>query len=233
MKSGHNGKPFFPGDWGEMALIVLEGIDASGKKTQAQLLVERLKGSGRKAVLIDFPSYEANPFGKLIARYLKGEFGPRERVPKKFVCLLYALDRYSRKKEIEGFLRKGFVVVLDRYTQANLAYQTADLKGRERRKFIAWIEELEKGLPKADAVVFLDVPPLESQKLLGKRKSKIEGVKKDIHEKDRAFARRVYANYGLLAREKKWVVVKCMQKGVLKPKEEIAALVFKALRKVL
>lgn len=212
-----------------LALIVLEGIDASGKKTQAQLLVQRLKKSGKKAVLIGFPSYD-RPFGKMIARYLKGELGPRERVPRKFVCILYALDRYSRKKEIQGYLSEGFVVVLDRYTQANLAYQTAGLNASERKKLIAWIEWLEGSLPKADAVVFLDVPPLESQRLLGKRKNKIRGVRRDIHEKDRAFTRRVYENYKLLAREKKWVVVNCMRKGALKLKEEIAEGVFGALR---
>src|SRR3989338_7279784 len=107
-----------------MALIVLEGINASGKKTQAELLVKNLKRMGKKAGLIDFPSYET-PVGKLIASYLKGHFGARSNVPQQFASLLYALDRYSRKPEIEGFLRNGYTVVLDRYTQANLAFQTA------------------------------------------------------------------------------------------------------------
>ena len=213
-----------------MVLLVLEGIDASGKKTQAEMLVERLNDSGKKAVLLDFPSYET-PFGKLITLYLKGKFGAKEKISKKFACLLYALDRYSRKEEIEGFLKKGFVVVLDRYTQANFAYQTALLEGSERKKMVSWIETVESGLPKADAVVFLDVPPLQSQNLLSGRKNKIRGVKRDIHEKDFSFIKKVYGNYLKLSKEKKWIVVSCMEKGVLKSKGEISNLVFSSLRK--
>ena len=213
-----------------MSLIVLEGIDASGKKTQAELLVKRLRQRGKKAVLIDFPSYNTI-FGKLITKYLKGEFGQREKVSRQFASLLYALDRYSRKKEIEDYLRKGFIVVLDRYTQANLAYQTVGLKENQRRKLIKWIEDVEEGLPQADVIVFLDVPPGQSSNLLGKRKSKIKGVRKDIHEKDFGFITKVYMNYKRFASERKWIVVKCVQKGGMKSKEEILNLVFNSLRK--
>ncbi len=212
-----------------MALIVLEGINASGKKTQAELLVHNLKRMGRKAVLIDFPSYET-PVGKLIASYLKGQFGARSKAPPQFALLLYALDRYSRKAEIEGFLRNGYAVVLDRYTQANLAFQTAGLSAQRRKNMLAWIEKVEEGLPKADVVVFLDVPPSQSASLLEKRKSKIRGVRKDIHEKDAYYAKAVYDNYLRLAKEKRWLVVKCMEKGKLKGKEEISMLVFSKLR---
>ena len=212
-----------------MALIVLEGINASGKKTQAELLVHNLKRMGRKAVLIDFPSYET-PVGKLIASYLKGQFGARIKIQPEFASLLYALGSYSRKAEIEGFLRNGYAVVLDRYTQANLAFQTAGLSAQRRKNMLAWIEKVEEGLPKADVVVFLDVPPSQSASLLEKRKSKIRGVRKDIHEKDAYYAKAVYDNYLRLAKEKRWLVVKCMEKGKLKGKEEISMLVFSKLR---
>ena len=213
---------------GELALIVLEGIDAAGKATQAKLLAGRLRKKGRKTVLMHFPSY-GTPSGNLVASYLKGEFGEREKVSRKFAAMLYALDRYSQKKKLEGLLKKGFAVILDRYTQSNLAYASADLKGKKRRELIEWIERLEKGLPKANAVGFLDVPPQQSAKLFGKRKAKIKGVTKDIHEKDFEYAKRVYKNYSALAREKKWVVVKCVSNGRLKPKEEIAEALFLAL----
>ncbi|MEM4255412.1 MAG: dTMP kinase [Candidatus Norongarragalinales archaeon] len=212
-----------------MALIVFEGIDASGKKTQAELLVKNLKRSGKKAVLMDFPSY-ATPVGKLIALYLKGKFGGRGKVSKHFASLLYALDRYSRKGEIEDYLRKGFIVVLDRYTQANLAYQTAGLTAERRRRMLEWIERVEQGLPKADIVIFLDVPPVQSGRLIEKRKNKIRGVKKDIHEKDAFYANAVYDNYLRLAKEKHWLVIKCMENGRLKGKEEVSMLVFSKLR---
>ncbi|HIH20735.1 TPA: dTMP kinase [Candidatus Micrarchaeota archaeon] len=212
-----------------MPLIVFEGTDASGKKTQAELLVSTLNTKGQKVVLIDFPSYET-PFGKLISKYLKGEFGQRENLPRKFVCLLYALDRYSRKGEIELLLKKGAIVILDRYTYANMAYQTVGLRPAERKKMLDWIEAVENGLPLANAVVFLDVPPGLSDRLLSARKSKIKGVTRDIHEKDRAFAKKVYSNYVRLAKEKKWVVVKCVKNGVLRDKRDIAGEVYRSLR---
>ncbi len=213
-----------------MPLVVLEGIDASGKKTQAELLVKRLKKSGRKAVLIDFPSYET-PFGKLVASYLKGEFGPRETISRKFASLLYALDRYSRAEEIKEYLKKGFTIVLDRYTPANLAFQTAEMGASERKKMLAWIDCVESGLPQPDAVVFLDVPPRTSLGLIETRADKIKGVKKDIHEKDSSYVARVYTNYLRLSKERKWIIVKCMAAHGLKTKEEISDLIFFALRR--
>ncbi|MFH1056318.1 MAG: dTMP kinase [Candidatus Micrarchaeota archaeon] len=213
-----------------MVLVVLEGIDASGKKTQTELLARRLRKTGKKVAFLHFPSY-GTPSGKLVEAYLKGEFGPREKVPRKFAAMLYALDRFAQKKKLEGLLKKGFVVILDRYTQSNLAYASADLTGKERKELISWIEKLEKSLPKADAVVFLDVPPQQSEKLFGKRKAKIKGVRRDIHERDFSYAKRVYANYLSLAREKKWIVVKCVGRGRLKAKEAIAGEVYEALRR--
>lgn len=217
-----------------MPLIVFEGIDASGKKTQAQLLVRKLKKLGKKAVLLEFPTY-SSVFGKLIIRYLKGGFGPREKISKRFASLLYALDRYSRAEEIAGYLKTGFTVVLDRYTQANLAYQTAGLPEKSRLELLKWIETVESALPRADEVVFLDVPPLQSERLLSGRRNKIRGVRRDMHEKDLAFMRKVYANYRRLAKAKKWLVVKCLEKNRLKSPGEISDLVYRALaqRKVL
>lgn len=212
-----------------MPLIVFEGADASGKKTQAELLTAKLEKEGRKAVLLAFPSYD-KPFGKMVASYLKGEFGPRENLSKKFVSLLYALDRYSRKEEIEGYLKKGFVVVLDRYTQANLAYQTAELHGKEREEMLEWIETVENELPKASAVVFLDVPPEQTAGMIENRENKIKGVRKDIHEKDAQYAKKVYENYLRLAEGEKWVKIACLTDGRIKAKEEIAEEVYAALR---
>ena len=96
---------------------------------------------------------------------------------------------------------------------------------------LAWIVQVEEGLPKADAIVFLDVPQSHSKRLLSGRKSKIRGVKKDIHEADDAFSKKVYANYLRLSRDNKWIVVKCTQKGALRRKEDIAAEVYRVLAK--
>ncbi len=165
-------------------LIVIEGISSAGKKTQAELLLARLKSEGIKAELMHFPTYEKTLFGSLVGKYLAGEFGAKEEIIE-VACLLYALDRYQFKKQIEEKLANNVFLVLDRYSQSNMGFQGAFFKGAEFNKMIDWIECVESRLPKADAVVFLDTPRKITEKLIEKREKKNVFVKenngRDIH----------------------------------------------------
>jgi len=211
-------------------LIVIDGVNASGKKTQVEMLVERLRAGGKNAFAVHFPAY-GTPFGEMVARYLKGDFGKRESVSFELASLLYAADRYNKKKEIAAMLAEGAFVVLDRYTQANLAYQTAEMQGREWTAGVKWVESVESRLPKADLVFFLDVPPKVAEALFKTREQKNPFVAKDIHETDRQYELAVYKNYLRLAREKKWIVLNCVSKGRLKTREDIHKAIFKKLEK--
>lgn len=204
-------------------LIVLEGLDSSGKATQTKLLEEKLKEKGIKTKTYSFPRYNEF-FGKLIAEYLKGKFGKKEDVPEEFVSLLYSLDRYEIKKEINSFLEKGFVVLMDRYYTSNFAYQTAKFsKEKKRKDFLGWLKKLESAMPFPDMVFFLDVPVEFSQKLMDSRKQKdYMKEKKDIHEKDLDYQKKVREMFLELCRtEKNWFIVECTEKGKLKTKEKI------------
>ncbi|NYZ77891.1 thymidylate kinase [Candidatus Micrarchaeota archaeon] len=215
-------------------MIVIEGISSSGKKTQAELLLERLKREGKTAELIHFPSYDKTLFGSLVGKYLNGEFGSKEDLPE-VACLLYALDRYQFKKQLEEKLAEGVYVILDRYSQSNMGFQGAFFNGAEFDKMIDWIQSLESRLPQADAVVFLDTPRKFTEKLIEKREKKNvflnEGDGKDVHEKDAAYEERVREAYLRLAEKLGWIMVECVENGVLKSPAEVSELVWSALKK--
>src|ERR1700720_3262175 len=115
-------------------LIALEGIDGSGKRTQLDLLAQALDARGVATLRISFPRYESS-FGKLVARYLNGEFGSLETVDPHLSALLYAGDRLEAKAEIQAELAAGKIVLADRYVGSNLAHQSGRLPPEQREEF--------------------------------------------------------------------------------------------------
>src|SRR5579863_3042937 len=126
-------------------LIVIEGIDGAGKGTQADLLARAFQERGIPFVKFGFPRYESS-FGRLIAQFLNGEFGPLAAVDAHFSALLYAGDRFEAKPDLEAALHSGQTVVTDRYIASNLAHQTARVSAERRLEFISWLRRLEYGL---------------------------------------------------------------------------------------
>lgn len=219
-------------------LFVFEGTDSSGKATQAHLLVERLQRRGHVVELVGFPRYHAF-FGGLVGKYLAGEFGSKETLPPEFVALLYALDRYHFKHEIESKLRMGVTLVFDRYRASNLAHQSARYLNRnEQDSFIKWLKATEARLPNETALVFLNMPEEAAQKLMaGKDREKEyrKGRVKDQHEADIDYLRRTREVYKRLARKDKWVWIDAAFKEgkdwVVRSKEEVSLEIWKKLEK--
>ncbi|MFH1750887.1 MAG: hypothetical protein ABH863_04370 [Candidatus Micrarchaeota archaeon] len=208
-------------------LIVIEGTDAVGKGTQSKLLAKRLEACGKAAEIINFPTY-GSEFGKLIKRYLAGDFGDKERFPPEVISMLYALDRYQYSQTLGKKLRSGSYLICNRYSQSNL-YQAAKIpSGKGRERFIIWFESMESRLPKADVVVFLNLPGRASRKLL-----KARGEKIDIHEKDLHYQEAVRKLYLWEARKRKWIVINCSTGGALKSKDAISQEIFSALKRKL
>ncbi len=205
-------------------LIVLEGLSAAGKKTQTRLLLESLQKAGKKAVSFSFPDYDS-PIGRHIAEYLAGKWGKKEDVVQTAV-VLYALDRYQNAPAIKAALEQNDVVVLDRYSPANYAFQGALTKNdAEKKELWTWIDHVEKALPQADLVIFLDVPRSVTQQNYAGRDVKNplsqQGLEKDIHEADADFETKVHQNYLELAKERNWVVIRCVENNVLLPPEKV------------
>jgi dTMP kinase len=169
-------------------LIAFEGLDQSGKQTQAELLRDRLKQDGRKARLVSFPDYGTS-IGEEIARALTGE---REYGPD-VMQLLYIANRYERKDDLRRWLDGGLILVADRYTASSIAY------GEAMGLDAGWLTELQKYLPPAALTIFLDIAPETAVQ----RKA----VDRDRYERDLAMQARVRDSYRRQARERNWVTI--------------------------
>ena len=186
------------------SLIVFEGLDQSGKQTQAEMLRDRLKQDGRKARLVSFPDYGTS-IGEEIARALQGErdYGPD------VMQLLYVANRYERKPDLQRWLDGGLTLVCDRYLASTIAY------GEAQGLDPAWLAGIQRFLPPASLTIMLDIAPETAVA----RKA----VDRDRYERDLALQSRVRESYLRQASADGWVVLDGEQ-----PKEAIAAGVLSA-----
>ena len=142
-------------------LIVIDGTDGSGKSTQIALLVNHLKKEGQKVQVVDFPEYYNNFFGKFIGHCLTEQYYNFVRVHPKIASVLYAADRFESKDKIENWLKKGYIVIADRYVSANQIHQGGKIANIKKRKaFIKWLDEMEYGvfkIPRPNVVFYLNL----------------------------------------------------------------------------
>ena len=207
-------------------LIVIEGVDASGKATQTQRLYDRLSADGYTLRQISFPDYESD-FSVPVKRYLAGDLGKQaDDVNAYAASLFYAIDRYaSFKRDWGNFYNDGGILIADRYVTSNLVHQAAKLKeGKE--DFMLWLHDTEYeklGLPKPDLVLFLDMPPACARKLMADRANKITGeAEKDIHESDKNYLERSYENAMGIAKMAGWQIVHCAEGENIRSIHEIS-----------
>ena len=169
-------------------LIVIDGIDQSGKKTQAELLAQKVRDQGLSCVIWSFPAYQT-----LLGRRLKAYLAGKERPDLHVVHLLYAANKWEVAAKINEQRARGTVVIANRYTPSNLAYGTA------HGLSLNWLTTLEAGLPKPDRIFILDVPVRIS---FGR---KIQ--QRDVHEEDATYLKRVRRTYLRLAKQHNWTVI--------------------------
>lgn len=169
-------------------LIAIEGLDQSGKATQAQRLRDQLRDEGTRARLVSFPDY-GTAIGEEIARALQGE---REHSPE-VMQLLYVANRYERRDDLERWLSGGLVVVCDRYTASSVAY------GEAQGLDTDWLAQTQRFLPVADLTILLDVAP----RLAVERKT----VGRDRYERDLVLLDRVRESYLRQAEQTGWIRV--------------------------
>jgi len=193
-------------------LIVLEGLDGSGKSTQFERLDKILTEQGIPHKAISFPDYD-QPSSALVKLYLGGEISKDPKDINAFAASsFYAVDRYvSYKKFWEEDYKKGSLILAARYVTSNAIYQMVKLDRSEWDRYLAWLCHYEYELlelPKPDKVVFLDMPVEISQKLLSGRYNGDEG-KKDIHEANVAFLRACRETALYSAEKLGWEVIPC------------------------
>ena len=201
-------------------LVVLEGIDGSGKGTQARLLVDALARRGFTARLFSFPCYDETFFGREVGRYLNGAFGDLHSVPPEFAALLYAGDRLEKRDELLVALRDADVVVCDRYVPSNFAHQAAKLPRERQDALIDWIAAVEYtvfGLPRPDLVCLLTMPPERSVALvLNKNRRSYTEKRLDLHEAAGDYLQDAAQVFARLAERNGWTVIDGMAGGAVR-----------------
>ncbi len=214
-------------------LVVIEGLDGSGKSTQVKRLRSYLERKTDNLEYIHFPRYDAPVYGELIGKFLRGGFGSIDSVHPQLVALLYAEDRHGAAPQMRKTLDDGGIVLLDRYVYSNIAYQCAKIDDpKEREALRKWIFDTEYGqfgLPKPDLNIFLDVPIGFVEKKLeagrkGDDREYLEG-KTDIHEADIEFQKRVREVYVRQCEmDPDFIRIDCRScDGSMLPPDEIAA----------
>ena len=205
-------------------LIIFEGIDGSGKTTQAEMLKDALRGQGHSVELISFPQYKTAG-ARMVEEYLMGNLGGIDDVSAEQASVFYAIDRYANAKRIKGFLEEGTLVIIDRYISSNLAHQGSKIADKqEREQFFAWVLDLEYNkfqIPKPTLQFFLDVAPQTAFSLIVNDKKRLI---KDIHERDYRHLENSYVLYKEIfndSNDSNMIIIQGEQGGVVHPKEQI------------
>lgn len=216
-------------------LIVIEGVDSSGKQTQTEMLYDRLRKEGCCVKCVSFPDYESD-FSMPVRRYLAGDLGNDPKAVNAYAAsTFYAIDRFaSFTREWGDFYKEGGVVIADRYVTSNIVHQASKVDKDEKEAFINWLSDLEYkklALPVPDEVIFLDMPPAFARELMKERMNKITGeAKKDIHESDDSYLETSYNNAVSIADYLKWQKISCVADGKVRKREEIAEEIYKKVK---
>jgi dTMP kinase len=209
-------------------LIAIEGIDGSGKGTQAARLREGLERAGTSVALLSFPRYEATLFGRAIGDYLNGRFGSLDGVSPFLASLLFAGDRFESRELLHEAIAEHDVVVLDRYVASNVAHQGAKLTGDERGELVEWILRVEHevfGLPRADLVLLLDLPVEAARRQVARKAARSYTEREaDLHEADAAYLSNVRESYReLAAADPNWTTIDCTRGDGVRSIDDVAA----------
>lgn len=205
-------------------LLVIDGLDGSGKATQARLLAQHLTAQGRQVRQISFPNY-ASDSSALVRMYLAGQFGDKpDDVNAYAASSFFAVDRYASYKTDWGtFYQEGGIVIADRYTTSNGAHQCSKLPPEAWDAYLDWLFTYEYkllGLPAPDAVIYLRVDPVVSQQLMTSRYHGDES-KKDIQERDLEYLERSRRAAEYCAQKLGWQTVECTEADRMRTVEDI------------
>ena len=213
-------------------MLVIEGLDGSGKATQTQKLMERLEQLNKPAVKVSFPNYEDDS-SALVKMYLSGALGQAEDVNAYAASLFYTVDRYATfQKSYKEYWDRGHTIVADRYTTSNMFHQCTKEPKENWDSYLNWLEDLEYekvGLPRPTQVIYLDVEPEVSKALLAKRYEGDES-KKDIHEANFAYLLRCREAALYAANKFGWKVIHCNEGSEMRSVDDISVEIWSAVK---
>lgn len=217
-------------------LIVIEGLDGSGKSTQAELLEKSLKENGVNYRKIKLPDYES-PSSTLVKMYLSGDFGKEAAAVNAYAAgAFYAVDRYASfnldwKKDYDS----DTLIIADRYATSNSIYQMEKVPPEEWDSYLEWSYDFEYrklGIPVPDAVIFLDMPVEVSQRLMTERYGGDES-EKDVHESDVEYLKNCRKSALYAAKKQGWYIIDCSDGREPYPIESIHEKIMEIIKEVL
>jgi len=210
--------------------IVIDWIDGSGKGTQVKLIVEYLKSIWKKVKTLDYPRYE-DQSSFMVRKYLNWEYG--KEVSAKLASIFYAIDRFDSSFDIRKDFADYDYIISNRYVSANMIHQAGKIQDKEERKaFLDWEYDLEYNIfwiPKADKVIFLDVPPDVSTKLLAMKEDRSyikNWTNLDLHEADKDHLNKARkAAVSVCDMYDDWTRLNCTKDGKMMSIEEITKMI--------
>jgi len=222
-------------------IIVIDGVDGTGKTTQCKLLIQQLKKMGLKTAYLHFPQHNKEVFGKIVDCYLNGDFGKADEVSPYLASALYALDRFEAQKKILKWKKQDKVIILDRYEAANKGHQAGKLikKPKEIKKIFQFLDKMEfkvlKNI-KPDLNLILTLNIASVKKLIAKKRKRryIQGAHiLDIHERDLKYLEQSILGYQKASQYyKDWQIIKCDNaSGILKP-EDIHLMIWQKIKSI-
>jgi dTMP kinase len=215
-------------------IIVVDGGANIGKATQADMLMNRLINEGYKVGKMDFPRYNQNTVGHFINEFIDSKNPALDTLPPKAFAVLFAADRYESKKQIEEWIAEGRVIIFDRYVSASMLHQGSKITDIDaREEFLRWVEHVEYeifGMPRPHLTIYLDVPPNESDKLLGYVEEL--GVKVVTEEGTAKIDQAKVSDCAkyLAAMNHNWVTIPCLAEGNLRNRDDIHEEVYAAVK---
>ena len=220
-------------------LIVVEGVDSSGKETQVKEICLKLEKEGRKVKRISFPNYTSDS-SALVKMYLAGELGNDPKTLDPYaISTFYAADRYvSYLTDWKKDLEEGTIIIADRYVSSNMIHQAAKIHDAEEKKaFLTWLDNFEfeiYKLPRPNITVFLNMPVEYGAKLMATRKNKITGKdKKDIHENDINYLEESYNNAMEIAHNYGWNIINCVENNTIRTIDDISEEIFNLVKEAM
>ena len=217
-------------------IVVIEGLDGSGKATQTEALVNKLQVLKKPTLKVSFPDYTQKS-STLVKMYLNSEFGQTpEEVNAYAASSFYAVDRYaSYTKFWQKKYLNGQIIVADRYTSSNAIYQLSKLPSAEWADFLVWMEDYEYNklaLPRPNLTIYLDMPVEISQKFMTNRYEGREDLK-DLHERDVEFLKKCRESAVYSAKKLGWHIINCSNGATPKPVDEIHEAIFELVEEVI
>ena len=220
-------------------LIAVDGVDASGKQTQTELLYKRLSEEGKKVRLVSFPAYGSES-SALVKMYLNGDFGDKPEDTSAYAASsFFAADRFATYKTDWGKdYNDGTIIIADRYVSSNMIHQAGKIKDKtEKDKFLSWLDDFEYniyGLPRPNITVFLDMPVKWRIKLLSERPNKVTGGEaKDIHESNEEYLEESYNNAVYASEKFGWERIICANENGVRTVEDIHNEVYDKVKTVI